>query len=289
MTVHPDLTAEQAYIDRAYECLEDARTTASRLKGMVEVGVGGTEQARFEREVIFDTVAHRLTQLHLGDAALCFGRIDRDPDEGGETFYIGRLAVSDDQQEPLVIDWRAPVAEPFYRATGRQAMGLAGPQLIGGASDMLTAGSSSDSGAASSAGGAEDGPENAPEARGPQDLAGGADGLDFSQAEPLTPGSFDRQVRGLRKAKSPAPLASASGEPDTNDATREGAAAGAYSALRACRGDAVWGPGERVPVVYDGSPGVLIYRPASDGSQIVDLYLCGDTSPTRSVALHPST
>ena len=125
MTVHPDLTAEQAYIDRAYECLEDARTTASRLKGMVEVGVGGTEQARFEREVIFDTVAHRLTQLHLGDAALCFGRIDRDPDEGGETFYIGRLAVSDDQQEPLVIDWRAPVAEPFYRATGRQAMGLA--------------------------------------------------------------------------------------------------------------------------------------------------------------------
>ncbi len=44
---------------------------------MVEVGRGGTEQARFEREVIYDTVVNRLTQLQLGDAALCFGRIDR--------------------------------------------------------------------------------------------------------------------------------------------------------------------------------------------------------------------
>ena len=125
MTIHPDLASEQAHIDRAYECLEEARTSANRLKGMVEVGAGGTEQARFEREVIFDTVAHRLSHLHLGDAALCFGRIDREPDDGGETFYVGRLAVSDRDQEPLVVDWRAPVAEPFYRATGRQPMGLA--------------------------------------------------------------------------------------------------------------------------------------------------------------------
>ena len=139
MTIHTDLAAEQAFIDRAYECLEEARTSANRLKGMVEVGSGGTEQARFEREVIYDTVAHRLTQLHLGDAALCFGRIDREPSEGGETFHIGRLAVSDRDQNPLVIDWRAPVAEPFYRATGRQPMGLArrrhfatrGRQLLG--------------------------------------------------------------------------------------------------------------------------------------------------------------
>jgi DNA helicase IV len=139
MAIHPDLAAEQAYIDRAYECLEQARTSANKLKGMVEVGQGGTEQARFEREVIFDTVIHRLGQLHLGDASLVFGRIDRDPDHDGDTFYIGRLAVSDDRQEPVVVDWRAPVAEPFYRATGRVPMGLArrryfstrGRQLLG--------------------------------------------------------------------------------------------------------------------------------------------------------------
>ena len=139
MAIHPDLAAEQAYIDRAYDCLDQARTSANRLKGMVEVGKGGTEQARFEREVIFDTVVNRLTQLHLGDASLLFGRIDRDEEEGGDTFYIGRLAVSDPNQEPVVVDWRAPVAEPFYRATGRQPMGLArrryfatrGRQLLG--------------------------------------------------------------------------------------------------------------------------------------------------------------
>jgi DNA helicase IV len=139
MAIHPDLAAEQAYIDRAYDCLERARTSANKLKGMVEVGKGGTEQARFEREVIYDTVTYRLTQLHLGDASLLFGRIDREADAGGDTFYIGRLAVSDDQQEPVVVDWRAPVAEPFYRATGRIPMGLArrryfatrGRQLLG--------------------------------------------------------------------------------------------------------------------------------------------------------------
>ena len=32
--------------------------------------------------------------------------------------------MSDEHREPLVVDWRAPVAEPFYRATGRQPMGL---------------------------------------------------------------------------------------------------------------------------------------------------------------------
>ncbi len=128
MASHPDLAAEQAYIDNAYACLESSRQAASRLTSMVEVGRGGTEQARFEREVIYGSVVNRLTQLQLGDAALCFGRIDRAPEAPGddpETFYIGRIAVSDAEQEPVIVDWRAPVAEPFYRATGRQPMGLA--------------------------------------------------------------------------------------------------------------------------------------------------------------------
>src|SRR4051812_37618690 len=94
---------------------------------MVEVGRGGTEQARFERDVIWDTIVGRLRDLELGDASLVFGRIDRAPDDGaerGDTYYIGRVAVADDGQEPVVVDWRAPVAEPFYRATGRAPMGL---------------------------------------------------------------------------------------------------------------------------------------------------------------------
>ncbi len=121
-----DLEAEQAYIDHAYACLELTRQAASRMRTMVEVGRGGTEQARFEREVIYDTMLSRLAQLDVGEASLCFGRIDMADDGApGDTYYIGRIAVSDESQEPVIVDWRAPVAEPFYRATGRQPMGLA--------------------------------------------------------------------------------------------------------------------------------------------------------------------
>ena len=124
MASHPDLSAEQAYIDNAYRSLERSREEATRLRSMVEVGKGGTEQARWEREMIEGNIAQRLASLQLGDASLVFGRIDRTRGEGGDSYYIGRLAVSDETREPLVVDWRAPVAEPFYRATGRQPMGL---------------------------------------------------------------------------------------------------------------------------------------------------------------------
>src|SRR5690606_15614087 len=121
---HPDLAAEQAYIDFAYDCLERERRSATRLRTMVEVGRGGTEQARWEREIIEGNIASRLDYLAVGDASLVFGRIDKARSEGGDTFYIGRVAVADEKQEPVVIDWRAPVAEPVYRATGRAPMGL---------------------------------------------------------------------------------------------------------------------------------------------------------------------
>ena len=124
MASHPDLATEQAHIDRAYDSLERTRVEATRLRSMVEVGKGGTEQARWEREMIEGNIAQRLASLQLGDASLVFGRIDRSQSDGGDTFYVGRLAVADEAREPLVVDWRAPVAEPFYRATGRSPMGL---------------------------------------------------------------------------------------------------------------------------------------------------------------------
>ncbi len=123
---HPDLAEEQAYIDHAYECLEQSRSDAWKLRGLSEATLGGTFQARYERDVFDEALVNRLTTLDLGDAALVFGRIDRlaeSPDEI-ESFHIGRLAVADDNSEPVVVDWRAPVAEPFYRATGREPMGL---------------------------------------------------------------------------------------------------------------------------------------------------------------------
>lgn len=124
---HPDLADEQAYIDHAYECLDVSREAAWRLRDLNEADLGGTFQARFERNAFDEALVKRLTELDLGDASLVFGRIDRYAESPDvlETFHIGRLAVADEDREPVVVDWRAPVAEPFYRATGRDAMGLA--------------------------------------------------------------------------------------------------------------------------------------------------------------------
>jgi DNA helicase IV len=163
---HPDLPAEQAYIDRAYERLEVVRAeTEAQLREAFRER-GGTFQSFTERDIRVRNGLNRLEKLQLGREALIFGRIDRaqsDPADqpgasvdspagaaaapagsgpggsgpGGsgpageagedgrhETFHIGRLAISDAEHEPLVVDWRAPVAEPFYRATGARPMGL---------------------------------------------------------------------------------------------------------------------------------------------------------------------
>ena len=140
MGVERELQAEQEFVDLAYARLDAMRSDANRmLEGVLDLGKGGTFQSRTERDVIVRTSLARLEQLDIGDQALTFGRIDRvvgetngsgPTDEAGsnglmtEMFHIGRLAVHSADHEPLVVDWRAPVAEPFYRATGRDPQGL---------------------------------------------------------------------------------------------------------------------------------------------------------------------
>ena len=120
---HPDVRSEQAMIDHAYACLGHMRDRAIYLKslgyqgGNIHADVGVTpetlaaDDARKQRRV--DSLADPAT-------ALCFGRIDR----GDERFYIGRRHVEDTDGEPVVTDWRAPVAVAFYRATVADRMGL---------------------------------------------------------------------------------------------------------------------------------------------------------------------
>jgi DNA helicase IV len=130
---HPDLEAEQEFLNRAHDGLEAMRGEARHmLQGVLDLGKGGTFQSRTERDIVVRTSLARLEQLDIGDQALYFGRIDRFPEADqengsllGESFHIGRLAVSGPDHEPLVVDWRAPVAEPFYRATGLDPQGLA--------------------------------------------------------------------------------------------------------------------------------------------------------------------
>ena len=138
MREHPDLQAEQAHIDRAYEALVESRQRALKIRDLNEGRVGGTHQERYERNYFDERLVQVLNQMDIGDASLAFGRIDRERDsvqpaaktedatssEPIEAFHIGRIAVADADSNQLIVDWRAPVAEPFYRATGREPMGL---------------------------------------------------------------------------------------------------------------------------------------------------------------------
>ena len=138
VAAHPEFESEQAYITFAYECLDRMRASARQLQQLTATGAGGTHQARFERDAVEDRASGRLSRLQIGTESLVFGRIDRVsrgdgqaeingepvPGNDGERFYIGRLPVSDADQNPIVVDWRAPVAEAFYRATGRNPLGL---------------------------------------------------------------------------------------------------------------------------------------------------------------------
>ncbi len=121
---HPELREEQAHLDRAFARLDSARQEAITLKNMVEVGQGGTNQARYEREVINEQIAMRLKDLDIGERSLCFGRIDQTEEAGAGSYHIGRVAVASEDHDPLIVDWRAPIAEGFYRATGRDPQGL---------------------------------------------------------------------------------------------------------------------------------------------------------------------
>jgi DNA helicase IV len=114
---------EQDYVSMLYGLLDAARSRSEEaLREVHGRGAeGGTFAARMEREVSAYEQARRLSQLNGVDRGLCFGRMD---DTAGHTFYIGRIGLHDDEYEPVLIDWRAPAARPFYAATPNDPAGL---------------------------------------------------------------------------------------------------------------------------------------------------------------------
>ena len=72
------------------------------------------------------TVEEALEDLRSPGAGDFFGRIDTGDGPAGspEHWYIGRRHIEDDAHDPVVVDWRAPVAAPFYRATGADPLGV---------------------------------------------------------------------------------------------------------------------------------------------------------------------
>ena len=99
-----------------YAHLDELRERTSGRLAQTLRQTGGTPQARTERDVMVGMYTQRLAQLDAAEMGLCFGRIDSDD---GDPRYIGRLGIRDDDADykPLLLDWRAPVARPFYLAT----------------------------------------------------------------------------------------------------------------------------------------------------------------------------
>ncbi|WP_299534875.1 ATP-binding domain-containing protein [uncultured Streptomyces sp.] len=117
------MRSEQEFVDRVHDRVDVLRGAAAQRVEEALAPVGTGRQARLEREVLVAERSGLLAALNAVDGSLCFGRIDL---SDGATHHIGRIGIREEEagSAPLLIDWRAPVARPFYLATGHTPMGL---------------------------------------------------------------------------------------------------------------------------------------------------------------------
>ena len=104
---HPDLPAEQAYVDHAYECLARMAEVVARA--------GDAAHGEVVQAALDAWSARRLQTLSDAQRGLCFGRLDFETVE--QPLYVGRRWVHDDAHRQVVVNWQAPAARPFYTAT----------------------------------------------------------------------------------------------------------------------------------------------------------------------------
>lgn len=122
------VATEQAHLDRVHRRVALLRRQAeARLAEASGSRLGSTFSAQFERDVVSHHQAARIARFTIGDReALLFGRLDLGD---GESLPIGRVSVMD-ADDVLMVDWRAPAAAPFYRATAAQPEGVARRRTI---------------------------------------------------------------------------------------------------------------------------------------------------------------
>ena len=117
-----ELRRERAYLDAAYDRVVAMRGSAEGLAGTARrLTETRNAQALFERDSAIAHAGLRLAALDIAKDRLLVGRLDL---VDGSCLYVGRLAVADEAGDPLVVDWRAPAAEPFYRALPHDPMGV---------------------------------------------------------------------------------------------------------------------------------------------------------------------
>ncbi len=126
-----EIGREQAHLVESRTALDRMRERTASMSALAGDRVSG-EYLKF-------TLWKRMKALEDDpEIPLFFGRLDyghavaaspargarRSAGAPGERFYIGRRHVTDEQGDPLVVDWRAPISRPFYRASTADPMGL---------------------------------------------------------------------------------------------------------------------------------------------------------------------
>lgn len=138
-----DREHEQQYVTMLYERLDGLREYAKNRLATVLLQTGGTPQARSERESFTQMYTEDIAKYDAAENGLCFGRIDLDTGSGDTEStgtastgtdstdgdghrYIGRVGILDEDNdfETLLLDWRAPLARPFYLATTASPEGV---------------------------------------------------------------------------------------------------------------------------------------------------------------------
>ena len=117
-----ELAVEQAAVALRYAYLDAGLHRAVASLDRVRRGpTAGTPGALTERDAFDAMYSERIGALRAAEERLVFGRMDLAEDASR---YIGRIGLSDEQQEQVLYDWRSPAAEPFYRATASHRLGV---------------------------------------------------------------------------------------------------------------------------------------------------------------------
>ncbi|HYK69398.1 MAG TPA: RNA polymerase recycling motor ATPase HelR [Streptosporangiaceae bacterium] len=117
------IAGDEKHFAAIAECLEQSILELSNRLDAERKAPGGIGQKAMDRDMEIHRLTGRLRTLRRFGLDLCLGRIVCA--DNPEPVYVGRLGLRDSNGRRLLVDWRSPVAEPFFGATHANPMGLA--------------------------------------------------------------------------------------------------------------------------------------------------------------------
>ncbi len=144
--VMQEVHKEQASVEAMYRLLDRDLADARDAHRQAMASPIEDPHDLYARDVEVGRLTRIIKERQVAEHALCFGRIDT---TSGTSIHIGRVGLRDDTGAPVLVDWRADAAKPFYAATAiaseglrrRRHLRLDGRRVVG-VSDELLDGSS---------------------------------------------------------------------------------------------------------------------------------------------------